>query len=404
MRLVHLSDLHLGFRQYQRQTPAGINQREADVAQAFARAVDRLVALAPDLIVIGGDVFHTVRPTNTTILHAFRQFGRLVDALPSTPIVIAAGNHDMPRSTETICLLRLFEQGFAPRADGTPPILVADREARRFRFPQLDCSVLAVPDLPPGSVDLAPDPASRHNVLVLHGEVQGALPAADAPERAALQIPVAAVTRPGWDYVALGHYHVCTRVADHVWYSGSLEYTSTNPWGELAEERRAGLAGKGMIERDLRTGAHTIHPLSTTRPVLDLPPVAGAGLDAAALDARIAMAVEAIPGGIDGKVVRLVVRDVPRHIARELDHKALRDLQRRALHFHLDVRRPEAQRRAGSGAPGRRPSLTETLREALRTRALPEGISREALMALGLQYLDAAEQQEAARLLPEGEG
>ena len=31
MRLVHLSDLHLGFRQYQRLTPAGINQREADV-------------------------------------------------------------------------------------------------------------------------------------------------------------------------------------------------------------------------------------------------------------------------------------------------------------------------------------------------------------------------------------
>ena len=32
MRLVHLSDLHLGYRQYQRLTPGGINQREADVA------------------------------------------------------------------------------------------------------------------------------------------------------------------------------------------------------------------------------------------------------------------------------------------------------------------------------------------------------------------------------------
>ena len=404
MRLVHLSDLHLGFRQYQRQTPAGINQREADVAQAFARAVDRLLALAPDLIVIGGDVFHTVRPTNTAILHAFRQFGRLVDGLPDTPIVIAAGNHDMPRSTETVCILRLFEQGFPPRADGTPPILVADREARRFRFPRLDCTVLAVPDLPPGSVDLAPDPTTRHNVLVLHGEVQGALPAADAPERAALQIPVAEVTRAGWDYVALGHYHVCTRVADHVWYSGSLEYTSTNPWGELAEERRADLPGKGMIERDLRTGTQTFHPLPPTRPVLDLPAVAGAGLAPADLDARIAAAADAIPGGIDGKVVRLVVRDVPRHLARELDHKALRDLQRRALHFHLDLRRPEAGRRDASGAPGRRPSLAETLREALRTRALPAGVAREALVTLGLRYLEVAEQEEAARLLPEGEG
>jgi hypothetical protein len=33
LRLVHLADLHLGYRQYQRLTPRGINQREADVAQ-----------------------------------------------------------------------------------------------------------------------------------------------------------------------------------------------------------------------------------------------------------------------------------------------------------------------------------------------------------------------------------
>ena len=34
MRLIHISDLHLGFRRYQRLTPTGINQREADVAAA----------------------------------------------------------------------------------------------------------------------------------------------------------------------------------------------------------------------------------------------------------------------------------------------------------------------------------------------------------------------------------
>ena len=405
MRLLHLSDLHLGFRQYQRQTPMGINQREADVAQAFARAVDRILAIAPELIVIGGDVFHTVRPTNTAILHAFRQFGRLVHGLPETPIVIAAGNHDMPRSTESACILRLFEQGFAPRADGAPPILVADRAPRRLQFPRLGVSVLAVPDLPPGSVDLTPDPEARYNVLVLHGEVQGVLPAAGGEDRIAAQIPVEEVTRAGWDYVALGHYHVTTRVADHVWYSGSLEYTSTNPWGELREERAAGLAGKGMIERDLRTGAQTVHPLSPTRPLLDLPSVDGAGRTAAELDAAIASAVATVPGGIDGAIVRLVLRDVPRHVARELDHAALREVQRRALHFHLDVRRPESVRReASGGAPARRPTLTDALRAALASRALPTDVPREALVALGLRYLADAERDEGDRLVPGGEG
>ena len=35
MKLAHIADPHLGARQYHRQTPNGINQREADVAQAF---------------------------------------------------------------------------------------------------------------------------------------------------------------------------------------------------------------------------------------------------------------------------------------------------------------------------------------------------------------------------------
>src|SRR5687767_1932633 len=101
MRLVHLSDLHLGFRQYQRLTPAGINQREADVALSFRRALDRVIELRPDVVVIGGDVFHTVRPSNPSILDAFRQFMRLGRALPDALVVMVAGNHDAPRTTET---------------------------------------------------------------------------------------------------------------------------------------------------------------------------------------------------------------------------------------------------------------------------------------------------------------
>lgn len=395
MRLVHLSDLHLGFRQFQRSTSAGINQREADVAASFTRAVDRIIALAPQVVLIGGDVFHTVRPTNTAILHAFNQFARLVQALPETKVVIAAGNHDMPRSTETICILRLFA---APLG-----IYVADREARRFTFDDLGLSVLAVPDLPPGSVELTPDPSATYNVLVMHGEVQGILPQAERaehPDRAAMRIPVEDVSGPGWDYVALGHYHVYARVAEHAYYSGALDYTSTNPWGELAAERAAKLPGKGMIERDLATGKQTFHPLPVTRAFADLPPIAGAGLAAAELDAAIQSAVAKLPDGVDGKVLRLVLKDVPRHVARELDHKALRDLQKRALHFQLDVRKPEAVRVERSGAPGRKASLADTLRESLRARNLPGGVDRDAFVALGLRYLEDAEEREAPAALP----
>jgi hypothetical protein len=170
-----------------------------------------------------------------------------------------------------------------------------------------------------------------------------------------------------------------------------VEYTSANAWGELTEERQARLPGKGLVEHDLATGRHLFHHLPPSRPLLDLPPITARGMSSADLDAAVRERVEGAEGGIEEKVVRLIVRDVPRHVVRELDHKALREYKRRALHFHLDTRRPEILRTSASGGPGRRPSLADTVREKLRTRILESDIDREALVELGLHYLKEAE-------------
>ena len=383
MKLVHLSDLHLGFRQFQRTTPNGINQREADVAQSFTRAIDKVIELRPDLVLIGGDVFHTVRPTNPAILHAFAQFSRLVRELPDAIVVIVAGNHDMPRSSETICILRLF----SPLG-----IHVVDTMERRLSFPEKGLSILAVPDQPPGKFKPEPDPAFRLNVLVMHGEVAGAIPIyAEHLDRSSLQIPVADISAPGWNYVALGHYHVYKKVGPNAYYSGAIDYTSSNMWGEREEELAQKLT-KGLIERDLDTGKQKFHALPVAREVLDLPRIDGKGLSAQELDGQIAATLGKVTGGIDGKIVRIVASNVPRHIMRELDHKALRDAQRRALHFMLDTRRPEVSRpNAASGSPGRRASLADLLRDSLRSRLLTSDIDREKLIDLGEHYLREAE-------------
>jgi len=229
-------------------------------------------------------------------------------------------------------------------------------------------------------------------VLLLHGEVQGMLPAHVAgADRAALEIPLSALGIAAWDYVALGHYHVYRRIEPNAYYSGSIDYTSANTWGELYEERISGIPGKGIIEQDLESGAHKFHPLPPSRPLVDLPPISARGLTVGEVDERIRAAVDGCDGGIDDKIVRLVVRELPRHIARDLDHKALRDLKRRALHFHLDTRRPEVVRLAGQGAPGRRPSLADVVREKLMSRVLENDIDRKELVALGLRYLAEAE-------------
>lgn len=385
MRLVHLSDLHLGYRQYQRLTPSGINQREADVARSFESAIDRIIALdrTPDLVLIAGDVFHSVRPTNTAIVHAFLQFGRLRAALPDADVVMIAGDHDSPRTTETGSILRLFHE---------LGIHVATSESQRFYFPNRDLAVLAVPGSFAPRPALVPDAKARYNVLMLHGVIRGIVPAhiaAASPNSQELTREELGAGR--WSYIALGHHHVCTEVYPNAYYSGAIDYTSLDTWGELYEDTAARTKGKGFIEYDLDTGSRKFHGPTSSRPLVDLPHISARGLTASEVDARIRAAIDHCPGGIDDKIVRVIVRDIPRHIARELDHRAIRDYRRRALHFHLDTRRPEIARQHGQAAPGRRPTLADVVKQNLESRVLESDIDRKELVALGLKYLEEAE-------------
>jgi hypothetical protein len=353
-----------------------------------------VIELAPDVVLVGGDVFHQVRPTNTAILHAYIQFSRLRAALPRAEIVMVAGNHDTPRSTDTWSILRLFVN---------LGIHVVDTEPRALEFPELDLSVLAIADNQHPRPRLAPSGAHRWNVLLLHGEVEGMLgPFAAAREMAGREISQQDLNAATWNYIGLGHYHVYRRLAPNQFYSGSLDYTSTNTWGEKMEEELAGVPGKGIIEHDLATGRHTFHPLPPARVFVDLKPVLARGRTTDEVNADIRAAVEATPGGIDDKVVRLVVRDLPRHVTRQLDHKQLREFRRRALHFHLDTRRPEMIRSSGHGAPGKRPSLADFVRDKLRDRVIGGDVDRDALVSLGLRYLKDAEERESASTSAQG--
>lgn len=386
MKLVHLSDIHLGFRQYQRQTAAGINQREADVAAAFRKSIDKIIEIQPDVVLVAGDVFHTVRPTNPAILSAYKHFARLVEMLPDTNVIMVSGNHETPRTSETTCLLRLFSQ---------LGIEVVESEPRRISIRGGELSVLAVPYSLHGWPALDPDPSARYNVLLMHGAVEGVIRRfGGLAERPVGEITMRELGADRWSYVALGHYHVYHEVAPNAYYSGSLEYVSTNVWGEIDDEPKHE-RGKGFIEWDLATGSHRFHTIPLARRVIDIPEIHGAGMSASELSAEICAAVDACAGGIDDRIVRLVVRDVPRHVLRDVDHRRIREYKRRALHFLLDARRPAPVRTEASGAPGRRTSLTETVRSMLESRLVTPGIDRAALVDLGLHYL-----VEADRLAP----
>lgn len=381
MKLVHTADLHLGYRAYHRTNAQGVNIREADVAKAFRELLERTTEIAPELLLVAGDVFHTVRPSNAAIADAFRRFSRFRVESPDTQVVMIAGNHDSPRAAETGNILKLFEE--------IPGIRVVHHEPQRLYLPDLDAAILCLPhNALIGEVrpEIEPDPDARFNILMAH----------TAHEMLKLVSHYgAAVLRSGdvdptrWSYVALGHYHLFEKLAPNMIYPGGTERTSIDVWSEADRP-------KGFVEYDVEAGRATFHALETPRPVIDLEPVAGSGLAAEELDRAIAAALERLPDGIEGKIVRLRLFDVPREVYRELDHRRIREQRIRALHFHLDARPPQTVRREGSAAPGRRLTLQEELVAFLKHRWEPAvKVDREALIELGLRYLGQAEEAEA---------
>ena len=387
MKLAHLADLHLGFRQYDRQTPRGGNQREADVADAFRRAVDDLLEQRPDLILVAGDVFHSVRPTNSAILFLFKEVHRLRVGLPDTPIVMIAGNHDTPRSTETGTILRLYE------ALGVHVVIEA---AQYLTFSKLDCSVLAAPHqalAQPERPALRPQRGTTFNVLLVHGQLPGLGEQRGTMEYGGAPVQLEDLAPAQWDYVALGHYHVAREIEKNAWYAGSLEYVAPNPWGQLQDEEEYRARGKGYLLVHLPGSRVEFRPVDRTREHIDLPTIDGKGLTPKQLDERIAANVAAANPPIEGQIARQLVFDVSRATARDLDHAAIRGYKARALHYQLDLRRPEAQRGEAAGPLSHRQTLPETVQTFLEHRPLDADLDRAEFVRLGVDYVTRASRE-----------
>ena len=387
MRIAHLADAHLGFRQFQRLDPRGVNQREADVAEAFRRAIDAVIARGVDAVIIAGDLFHAVRPTNRSIIETFGQLSRLRQALPAAPVVLIAGNHDTPRSAEAGSILGLMK---------SLGVDVVDDNTQRLHYPDLGLSLLAVPhaDLLRGTRNWLPDGRARHNVLVMHPEITGYFPEYGESDYGGVRVD-ATELGTGWNYVALGHYHIVTEVAPRTWYSGSLEYTSSNFWLERRLEQERSVT-KGIQLVDLDSGAVERVALPPERRVHDLPSLDALGMTVKELDTAIQGRVAGVAGGIADTVTRLLVWNVPRELAHELDHAAIRALRSQALHFHLDLRRPEpVSRTVGLGGPGGRLPLPELVTQYLERRPLDADLDRARLVQLGRAFLEQVDIEQA---------
>lgn len=323
LRICHLADVHLGYRRYSRLTKNGFNQREVDVNLAFRESVDRIIALKPALTVIAGDLFHAVRPSNAVLAFCFRELKRLVQN--GSPVVIVAGNHETPRRQDSGSPLRLLAE--------ISGVFVAESSFQKFTFPALDLAVHCLPHsalMQLAECDLRADERYKHNVLVAHAQIDHKW----ISDFGGVNLALRELSPHEFDYIALGHVHLVSEVALNASYSGSIEHTSLNIWSE-------GSTNKGFLEVELPGARRTFHSLTSPRQLADIERLDASGLDREELMQALRNRIKGVPGGIEGKIVRLEVANVNREIQRQIDLREIRKWRASALSLNLELRAPD---------------------------------------------------------------
>lgn len=312
MIVAHLSDLHLGHCAFEREV-RGRNLRERDVAEAFHGAVEALVRIGPDLILVAGDVFDRRDPSPAALVALTRGLDVLGTEMPETPVLVIAGARDTSSRLEASDALAAL--------DSFPLVETATLAARSV---SLKGGRVHVHMMPYGPIRLGsapapePDPQAEWNILLAYARVvQG-------------RSPKCISIRSGeWDYVALGSAHMAREVAPGIHYSGALERVGPAPWTEAAGE-------KGFLTRDLTNGETTFHRVAG-RPVVALAPIRSRPGDAEGLRKRVREVSEEVPGGIDGKIVHMTFQGIEPRDLFALQGDLLPDLRDRAFHLSFEI-------------------------------------------------------------------
>lgn len=313
MIVAHLSDLHLGFRAYGR-VERGVDVRERDVALAWERAVQELVRLRPDVVVVAGDVFDRPDPPAGALVTLARGLELLRSSLPRTPVLMVAGPRDTPR--------RPGDPGALAVLDTFPNVEAAAGLPRAILLERLELHAALIPyraTVREPALQPEPDPRVRWNLLVLHGRVESG-------EDAGLFVDPA-----DWNYVALGGEHRRRRIGPNVQYSGSLERVALDPWDEAADE-------KGFLIVDLERGLSTFHAIPG-RAVAALAPIRVVPGDPERLRRRVHEVTREVPGGIEGKIVRLRLEGIEPEDLLCLQGSQLHALRQQALHLAIEAGR-----------------------------------------------------------------
>jgi exonuclease SbcD len=375
MRILHLADTHLGYSAYRKVTEEGINQREIDIYNAFTQCIDYAIKTKPDLVLHAGDLFDSVRPTNRAITVALQQILKL--SKENIPFIVISGNHETPKLRETGNIFTIFEH-----LDHVYPIHDNRYKTVSLQTKNETAMIHAIPQCQtPKEFDMnfkkiALDNNVDYNFLIAHGAVAG-IKEFKMNEFNELFIPVKNIQQD-FDYIALGHYHMNTKLQENAFYAGSTERLSFTEAGNQ----------KGYIEIDLgKKLKHKFIPVNT-RIMVDVPP-----LDCLALNAeQIVRKTKEIILSIEpkDKIIRIRLENIPSHVQRGIDFHQLRTLSKTAVHFEIKSTSVKADKTSLSEGYKMK-SIADEFEKFVKTQPFSE---KEMLLKLGLYYIHKIEEQD----------
>lgn len=239
MRLAHISDTHLGYRQY------NLDERENDFYEAFNQAIDRVIEERADVLIHSGDLFESPQPT-VKALYTLK--GALEKLDGRVKIFTVLGDHDMPRRRgmppHKLFDLRIMGIGNLDWEviDGVLIAGISNLKGRR--------TVVLKEELK--KFDRIAE-KYKHSILIAHQAIERYLPFEGAYELKEDDLPREAT------YYALGHLHSRLKVRfgkGYLAYSGSTEINTKD---EISSWNRD---GKGFYLVDLEGDEPEIHEIN----------------------------------------------------------------------------------------------------------------------------------------------
>jgi DNA repair exonuclease SbcCD nuclease subunit len=373
-RLAHISDTHIAYSAYRALAANGENQRSVDIARAFAKNVEEIIAWDPPLVVHSGDIADRVNIPVKAMLFIRQQLEKLASIRPDgsrRQVVVIAGNHELPSRRSEACFLELYRD--------LPGVHIVCDEYKVIRFsPSEESGVseelrgVAVHCVPHDTwKDLAheqrmdevqPIPGMQ-NVLLAHGVAGGSTLFKRVMGRE-YHIPTEVLARE-WEYGALGHWHKRGPVgpggsSSRIWYAGSTE---NNGFGDIVENDETRGHLRVTLQRgDIPKVQHIAVPI---RAMFRVPVLDAAGLTPEEITKALVANLKKVrdEGRLAGAVVGQVVTGVPRDVWALVDATPARQLGEAALHYELTVRPVHLEKEDGERKPNMLSGLDEVLDE-----------------------------------------